>query len=147
MIVVSDTSALYALSTLNKLDLLPALYGPVMIPPVVLQKWTSLMAEAKLLQKPVPWLRVVSPADNEAVAIVPALESEADFLLMDERRGRAAASSLGLKLRGTLAVLLEGKAAGLVDAVVPLMDRLISEINFRISKSLYLQIAIEANEQ
>jgi predicted nucleic acid-binding protein len=160
MIVVSDTSALYALSTLQKLDLLSSLYGSVLVPPAVVEEWMRLTPLAKTLLERAPWLHVKEPGDSlavavlrgslddgEAAAIVLALESKPDFLLMDERRGRSTAGKLGIKVKGRLAVLLEGKAAGLIEAVIPLMDKLASEINFRISKSLYLQIAIQANEQ
>ena len=52
-----------------------------------------------------------------------------------------------MKVKGVLAVLLEGKANGFVDQIVPLMDQLIAEINFHISKTLYLQIAQKADEE
>jgi hypothetical protein len=46
---------------------------------------------------------------GEAEAIALALEIKADWLLMDEREGRAVARQLGLQVTGVLGVLLRGK--------------------------------------
>jgi predicted nucleic acid-binding protein len=46
-------------------------------------------------------------------------------VLMDERRGRACAATLGLQVVGTLGVLVRSRELGLVAQLRPLLDRLI----------------------
>ncbi|MEB3341348.1 DUF3368 domain-containing protein [Okeania sp.] len=44
------------------------------------------------------------------------------------------------KISGLLAVLQEGKRKGLILEIKPILERLISEKNFRISLSLYNRV-------
>jgi hypothetical protein len=60
--------------------------------------------------------------------------------LIDERRGRAEAHRLGLRITGLLGLLIEAKHQNLIIAVKPLMDALISTSEFRVSPVLYNQI-------
>lgn len=46
------------------------------------------------------------------------------LVIIDERLERRHAKRLGLRLTGTLGVLLKAKRLGLVDAVAPLIDQL-----------------------
>ena len=158
-IVVSDTSPLRALAHLGRLDVLPALFGEVWVPPAVVLEAAAagvgLPAESSFrVQAPTnPNLvrRLGSRLDEgESEAIALAIELDADLLLVDEARGRAVAHSLGLNLRGVLGILLDAKVAGLVPAVAPLIARLKSELNFFLSARLVaevLDLAGEANEQ
>lgn len=64
MIVVSDASPLIVLSRLNHLDVLPVLYGCVLIPPEVYKELTQQAAKigiANAFLNASPWLRVQSP--------------------------------------------------------------------------------------
>lgn len=62
------------------------------------------------------------------------------MLLIDERRGRAEANRLGLRITGLLGILVEAKRQNLVAAVKLLMDNLIVTSQFRVSSALYYQI-------
>ena len=53
---------------------------------------------------------------GESEAIVYAESSAADILLMDERKGRLIASSMGLPVMGPIGVLREAHAEGLIGA-------------------------------
>ena len=83
---------------------------------------------------------------GEAEAIALALELKADELLIDERLGRREAVRLGLSITVVLGVLLIAKNRGLISKVQPIIDALILQANFRISRQLYEEVLRTANE-
>ncbi|HTW81511.1 MAG TPA: hypothetical protein VME23_18340 [Terracidiphilus sp.] len=102
MIVVADTSPINYLVLIEEIDLLPALFGRVLLPQGVFIELTHSKSPTEVTQwisTPPAWLevRMVSTAAapelmqldvGEREAIQLALESGADALLMDETEGR-----------------------------------------------------------
>jgi hypothetical protein len=80
----------------------------------------------------------LDPGEAEAIAL--ALDFKADLLLIDERRGRAEANRLGVKIIGLLGLLVEAKQKKWLVAVKPLIDELINLSESRVSPALYNQI-------
>lgn len=157
MIVIRDTSAITNLVSIEHLMLLPQLYHQVLIPEAVYRELVEVDPPVPgTLEVPMePWLELRQVANRSVVeriqqkgrldlgeseAIALALEMNADLLLIDERRGRAEATRLGIKITGLLGILVEAKRKNLIVAVRPLMDTLISTSEFRISPTLYSQI-------
>ena len=133
MIVVSDTTPLIALLKASQLDLLQRMFGKILIPRAVFNELTSnviFQDEAETIRtsafievvtvrdsKTVDVLRRATGLDlGESEAIVYAESSMADILLMDERKGRLVASSMGLPVMGSIGVLREAHAAGIISA-------------------------------
>jgi predicted nucleic acid-binding protein len=83
---------------------------------------------------------------GEAEAIALALEMKADWLLMDEREGRAVARQLGLHVTGVLGVLLRGKKMGHLEAIKPEIDALRAKAHFFIAPDLERAILSHAAE-
>ncbi|WP_448573757.1 DUF3368 domain-containing protein [Trichothermofontia sp.] len=163
MIVISDTSAITNLAAINQLRLLPLLYQQVVIPDAVYRELVDIdpPAPGSLEVKAATWLEVRSIAKREVAeylqnkarldlgeseAIALALELGAHLLLIDERRGRAEADRLGIKITGLLGILVEAKRKNLIAAVKPLIDALIATSDFRVSSALYDQILNIVNE-
>jgi len=162
MIVISDTSAITNLAAVELLELLHILYDRVVIPQAVYDEMTALgyQVPGTVEVQNLDWIETQSVSDRlrvealqakldlgEAEAIVLALELDADLLLIDERRGRKEALEQGVtKISGLLGILQEAKAKGLISTIKPVLDRLISENNFRISDRLYHALLQSAGE-
>ena len=74
------------------------------------------------------------------------MERGISAILIDERMGDAAAREMGLKPVGVLGILLQAKSAGLVETVIPLVQRLREELRFRMTDELQEQVRRLANE-
>lgn len=163
MIVISDTSAITNLAAIQHLHLLPHLYSQVTVPEAVYRELADIdpPVPGTLEAQSADWLQVrpvtnftvvarlrnegrLDPGESEAIAL--AMELNADLLLIDERRGRAEADQLGLRIIGLLGILVEAKRRNLIAAVKPLIDAMIATSEFRVSPVLYKQILEMADE-
>jgi predicted nucleic acid-binding protein len=160
LVVVSDTSPIRALAHLQLLNIIPSLFGCVLIPPAVLKELAHpplgviVVAAGDLpfadVRVPAIWAqldRLSHDLDRgEAEALAVALELKADLILIDEAAGRATAEKLGLKYTDTLGPLIRAKRAGIIPAVRPLLDPLQHGLRFFIHdrvKEAILQLAGE----
>ena len=147
MIVVSDTTPLNYLILLEAIEVLPQLYGFVIIPPAVRQEmlhpkapeavrfWASQLPEWVILRQPRGLLPLsLDAGEHEAISL--AVEIGADLILLDERRGREAAQAQALQVVGTLGILVNAARAGLLD----LSDALtrLRQTTFHISEELII---------
>jgi len=164
MIVVSDTSPITNLAAIGQLDLLRQLYKTIIIPQAVYDEMVAVnkVVPGAVEVQSLSWIQTKTVADvqrvtdiqtsqnnidlGEAEAIILALELKANLLLMDERRGRALATNYGLNVTGLLGVLLQAKQNGFIPMVKPLIDRLIGELDFRVSSQLYATILQASGE-
>jgi uncharacterized protein len=162
MIVVSNTSVIINLATIQQLELLHKLFGRVIIPKAVFDEiavtgqglpgayevqnagWieTKQVQNHAILESILD--QELDPGESEAIAL--AIELKADRILIDESLGRTLATQLNLQPIGILGILLEAKHFGHIKAVRPYMDRLISEARFFIHASLYQRVVSLANE-
>jgi predicted nucleic acid-binding protein len=161
MTVVSNASPLINLARIGQLDLLAKVYGGVLIPEAVRREVVEEGAgqpgahEVDVAE----WIQTQTVTDQrlvralgqdldsgEAEAIVLALETDADLLLMDERLGRDAARHLGVTVTGLIGLLVEAKHRGLTSAIKPSLDALRDQAGFRIRQGLYDQVLQDAGE-
>jgi predicted nucleic acid-binding protein len=155
MIVVSNTSPVINLAVVNHLNLLQQLYSKVVIPQAVYdeiviegagQAGAEEVEQSEWIEvKPVANRPLVKSLESdldlgEAEAVVLAVELKADLLLIDERKGRAVANRLGVTHIGLLGVLVQAKHNGLIPAVRPVMDSLMTQAGFWVSNELYEHI-------
>lgn len=132
--VVADAGPLMALAKLNLLHLLKQLYSRVMVTQsvyeeVVIEGMRRGFEDARILQRflsqekwepigvgHIPDTIASLPLDRgerESIALAIALDG---LLLIDEERGRAVARQHGVKVRGTLGVLIQAYRTGLITA-------------------------------
>lgn len=159
MIIVSNTSPIINLAAIGELEILRAVYQQIQIPVAVYQEITRFgdtlpgAREVRLVN----WIRTTAVQNTqarqminldpgEAEALVLAQELKADYLLIDERRGRKLATKLGLPIIGTIGTVHLAKREGIVTAIRPILDALIVQAGFRVSRDLYERILAEADE-
>ena len=155
MIVVSDSGPLISLMKAEQLELLHSLYGEVFIPEAVFSELTTnerYIDEAEEI-KASSFIQIVSVGERKAVdvlrratgldlgeseAIVYADDNKADILLMEEDAGRRVAKSMGIRVRGSIGILLLGFDKKILSAqeVDDATNRM-KKANRRISENLY----------
>jgi predicted nucleic acid-binding protein len=147
MIVVSDSSPLSVLVCLNQIEILPTLFGQVVVPPAVVSELAhprSPLALRDWMASPPSWLIVQSPSSidpslasiglGELEAISLAIELKADLLLVDDRKARHVALSRGIHVTGTLGLLELAAVRGLLD--LPTVVAELRKTDFRIADEL-----------
>ena len=136
MILVADASALIALSACESLPLLDALFGQVLVPEAVFNEVAAnnKPQSARLRSYLHGKVRAVdmqsfvyldSFADaGETAAMILYKEVAADFLLIDDKRGRKVAKINQIKTISSLGVLLQAKRLGLIPLIAPLLEQI-----------------------
>jgi len=146
VLVIADSSPLIYLARVGVLHVLPALFDEVVAPRAVWDEVVERRPSAPGVDAlhQARWLRVVDNPSlesdlgldpGETAAILLAESLRADLLLIDERLGREVAQARGLAVRGTLGVLVQARREGLLPALKPVLDDMLTE-GFRIAPAL-----------
>lgn len=145
--VVVDSTCLIGLDQINHLDLLPKLFEPVHAPPEV-EREAGIVPE---------WLKIDPPSNTDLVSALKAMvddgEAEAIALaaerkwriVLDDLRARYLAQKMGLKVIGTVGILIRAKRAGLLPWVSPLLNELTAK-GFHLSEDLKREALLLAGE-
>ena len=75
-----------------------------------------------------------------------ATEIDADMIILDEKLGRFHAKHAGLKVTGTIGLLIKAKTQGLIDELKPLLNEL-TEKDVWISEKLKTEILKKIGEK
>ena len=149
MIVVADTSPINYLIQIECEQLLPALFGRILVPASVMQELARPGAPAAVRgwsSCPPKWVEIgtfSAPVDiglafldlGEREAIQLCEELHGNLLLIDELRGRREAERRGIRVTGILGVLLAAGKRDLVDAEAAFCS-LRKGTSFRVSAAL-----------
>jgi predicted nucleic acid-binding protein len=157
--VIVDTSPLQYLHQLDLLDLLPDLYGEILIPPSVVREIATGRALGVALPEinTLPWIKVrkiaglavlplvsdLGAGEREVLAL--ALEADHPLVILDDALARRVARRLDLPLTGTLGLLLKARQGGRIARLKPLLDRL-EALNFRLDRGTRLSVLKLAGE-
>jgi predicted nucleic acid-binding protein len=151
MIVIADTSPICYLLLIEQIDLLPRLYGQVIISTVVQTELTDPSSPAVVQQwinHPPTWLTIMAPVaevaglahldagERSAISLTEVLN--ADLLLIDELLGRRTAKQRGIRITGLLGILQAAGKEQWVD--LPIVIQQLRQTSFRASESLFQQV-------
>ena len=157
MIIVADTSPLNYLVLIGEIDLLPDLFGQVIIPHAVLAELHALGTPEVVREwadSAPSWLEVhtasfidpgikLGPGEVEAICL--ASELQADQLLVDDRKARIIALARGLVVAGTLNILEAAALREMVD--LPNAIKRLQLTNFRAPADLVRLLLDRDNER
>jgi len=162
VIVVSNSSCLIGLSRIKKLNLLRELFGKVFVPQEVYNdvviKGKNKPGAKEVEKARGKWIEVKSPKDKlavqvvlteldpgEAETIVLGREMDADLVVIDEEKGASVAIVTGLRVIGTVGILILASKVGKLDNLKDAMDQL-RKNKFRLSDEIY-QMALEKEKR
>jgi predicted nucleic acid-binding protein len=148
-VIISDTSCLILLDKIGELNLLSKLFGQIIV--------TEEIALEFKMQLP-DWFKIESPGNKtyqkileasldkgEASAIAYAIEQNDCLLIIDDYKGRKYAEQLGIKITGTLGVIIDAKLSGHINSVKPLLEE-IKRTDFRLTSELERRALEKSNE-
>jgi predicted nucleic acid-binding protein len=153
MIIVADSAPLIFLAKINQLHMLTGLFNAKILVPVVVRKevlgpdvppdeerlLTGFLSGCQIvaLPKPTKFAQALSYADNCILTL--AVKEQANVILSDDRLLRKTAVIEGIRVIGTIGILICATKASLLTAKksVELLDQLVEEHNFRISTRVY----------
>lgn len=138
-VIISDTSCLILLDKIGELNLLNKLFGQIIITQEIADEFKRKLPD---------WFRIEHPANKtyqkileasldkgEASAIAFAIEQNDCLLIIDDFKGRKYTEQLGIKITGTLGVIIDAKLKGHLKSVKPLLDK-IKRTDFRLTSAL-----------
>lgn len=157
MVVVSDTSVIWYLSEIGRLNLLQSLYAEVVIPhKVKVELLAAVSGNIKNTLDETPWIKVMRPKDvsilnqfihmvdeGELSAFALAIELNADLVLVDDSDARKLARHLDLPYTGLVGI--EAYRNGLLTSVESYIEDLRAK-GFWISNALMQELKKHINE-
>jgi predicted nucleic acid-binding protein len=143
-VVISDTSCLIILSKIGSLNILQSLFGEVLITEEIenefgetLPNWIT-VKQVKFQQ--IEKLLELNVDEGEASAMALYLEqTEQSLLIIDERKGRIIAKDLGIKIIGTIGIILKATELGFIKNLSEIIEKL-EQTDFRLSPKLKQQL-------
>ncbi len=116
--IIADTSSLIALERINLLQILCKIYKEVVIPESVIKEFGNLSLPCLSIKKVESNLLKLLITDlnlGKGEADVIALASQTGLkVIIDDSKARKVAENMGLKLTGTIGVLLKAERLGLI---------------------------------
>jgi uncharacterized protein len=140
-LVVADAGPLIALGQIDSIELLARIYPTVLVPGAVEAECVARRDKPGIAQIETAFSRgwltrsanalrpsefVIGTLGEGESAAIELAERLSAILLIDERRGRVVASDRGLRIIGTLAVLITARRRGLIPALNPLLQSLLN---------------------
>lgn len=156
---ISDTSPIQYLHQTGNLELLSSLYETILVPGAVLREidqgralyynlpelrrleWVELRSSPH--EPPPLFPAALGAGEREVIQL--AVATPDSLAILDDELARRFARGLGLRVTGTLGVLLKTKQAGALPAIAPILAQL-DALGFRVSattRTAVLKLAAE----
>lgn len=158
MVIVSDTTTITNLLKINQIDILKLVFNKIIIPNAVYNELCEL-PDHRIFLNNCQWISCAEPTNlilintleaeldkGEAESIALAIELKADFLIMDEQKGRIIAEKYGLPIVGLLGILLKAKEKGYIPEIKTILAQLIQTAGFHIHTQLFNYVLQKAGE-
>lgn len=148
-VIISDTSCLILLDKIEELNLLNKLFGRVTITQEIAHEFKKELPEWFIVEEPSnkTYQKILEASldKGEASAIALAIEQTDCLLIIDDYKGRKYAEQLGIKITGTLGVIVDAKLSGHIESVKPLLEK-IKKTDFRLTEELEKRTLAKSNE-
>lgn len=106
--------------------------------------WLSVVADPEVIAPAFAGIRLLDSGECMALTLCMSLAPGCDVLI-DERRGRAAAEQAGLSVLGTLGLLVRAKQLELIGPVRPLFEHLLNS-GYHLGRSLVAETLASLGE-
>lgn len=127
-LVISDASCIIALEDIDELRILKGLFNQVVVTDIVkgeiqveLPNWIKVSTDYEDRELKILELELDR---GEASAIALALKNPGSRIILDERKGRKVAKRLGVKVIGTLGLIIKAKQAGIIPSGKAVLEKL-----------------------
>jgi len=158
--VVVNSTPLIVLCNIDRLFILKELYGEIIMPQAVLDEiMVKEDSACNQILSAGDWIKVQSisreadkrmyqaklHAGEVETMILAQEEPRADLVIIDDNSAKKTAMYLGLKVTGTLGVLLKAKKQGIIFEVKPIIEDMISN-GFYIREDIKKLVLLQARE-
>lgn len=143
-VVISDTSCLIVLSKIGCLNILQTLFGEILITEEIKNEYGEILPDWIIVKKAasheIEKILLLNVDEGEASAMALYLEqTEEALLIIDERKGRIIAQELGIKIIGTIGILIKAEENGILANLSEIVEKL-EQTDFRLSSKLKQQL-------
>ncbi len=161
MIVVSNTTPLIGLGRIGRIELLAEMFGNIIVPQAVQSEVAAAGEKNDLVQAAfhaANWISVQPVSDRlavevlldeldlgEAETIVLSRELHADWVLMDEKKGRRKLAELGLPKIGTMGILINARQTGKIASLSVELTKL-RQHGFSLSQAMIDDALLQVGE-
>ena len=148
-LVIADTSCLIILSKVDELNLLKAIYSRIIITPEIASEFN---------QKIPNWIEIIETKDKklqllfedsldlgESTALTLAFEIDNSLLILDDLKARKIAAKLGIKVTGTIGIIVKAKLRGYIPSAKYILEKILNT-DFRINAKIIEQAIKQAGE-
>ena len=156
--VIVNSTPVIGLANIGRLDVLRQMYGTITIPQAVFDEIKSPSVQRQVNANR-DWIRVEQISDasqkqmyraklhaGEVEVMILAQEKKADLVILDDNAAKKTAKFLGLRVIGTLGILVLAKKRGYIKEVSPVLDALKRD-GFFVSDDLCDLVLRQADEK